>query len=122
MGTDMPAEPITLYTGPERRRAEDRITEARLRHLEEQMADIAVVMRDAVTAGLRDAVADPQLWDAAGKAMRQQAQSAAGGWLLGGVGALGKRLAWIVAIAAGVYALGGWSALAALIKAQAAGQ
>lgn len=122
MGTDMPAEPITLYTGPERRRAEDRITDARLRHLEEQMADIAVTMRQAVGQGLRDAVADPQLWDAAAKAMRQQAQSAAGGWLLGGVGALGKRAAWVIAIGAGVYALGGWSALAALIKAQAAGQ
>ena len=93
-------DPTQLYTGPERRRAEDRITEARLRHLELQMADIAVTMRDAVTAGLRDAVADPQLWEAAGRAMREQAQSAAGGWLLGGVGALGKRAAWIVAIGA----------------------
>lgn len=109
-----------MYSGPERRRAEDRITEARLRQLEEQQADIAVTMREAVRQGLRDAVADPQLWDAAGKAMREQAQSAAGGWLLGGVGALGKRAAWILAIGAGVYALGGWSALVALIKAQAA--
>lgn len=114
-------DPTPLYAGPDRRRAEDRITEARLRQLEAQMADIAVTMRDAVGHGLRDAVADPQLWEAAGKAMREQAQSAAGGWLLGGVGALGKRVAWIVAIGAGVYALGGWSALAALIKAQAAG-
>lgn len=110
---------IPTYTGPDRR-AEDRLTAARVRVLEEQMADIAVVMREAVRAGLRDAVADPQLWDAAGKAMREQAQSAAGGWLLGGVGALGKRAAWILAIGAGVYALGGWSALVALIKAQAA--
>jgi hypothetical protein len=111
----------SAYTGPERRRTEDRITEARLRALEQQMADIAVTMREAVGAGLRDAVADPQLWEAAGRAMREQAQSAAGGWLLGGVGALGKRAAWVLAIGAGVYALGGWSALVALIKAQAAG-
>ena len=114
-------EPTQLYAGPERRRAEDRITDARLLALEHQMADIAVTMRESVTAGLRDAVADPQLWEAAGRAMREQAQSAAGGWLLGGVGALGKRAAWVIAIDAGVYALGGWSALGALIKAQAAG-
>lgn len=114
-------DPTPMYTDPDRR-AEDRITSARLRVLEEQMADIAVTMRHSVTAGLRDAVADPELWEAVGKAMREQTQSAAGGWLLGGIGALGKRAAWIVAIGAGVYALGGWSALVALIKAQAAGQ
>lgn len=111
-------DPTPLYTGPERRRAEDRLTDSRLRALEMQMADIAVTMREAVSAGLRDAVADPQLWEAGGRAMREQAQSAAGGWLLGGIGALGKRAAWIVAIGAGVYALGGWGALGTLLKAQ----
>lgn len=76
---------------------------------------------EAVAEGIRSAVGDPRLWDAAGRAMREQAQSAAGGWLLGGIGGLAKRLAWIVAIGAGVYALGGWSALAALVKAQGFG-
>lgn len=108
-------DPTPIYTGPDRR-AEDRITAARLRVLEEQMADIAVTMRHSVTAGLRDAVADPELWEAAGKAMREQAQSAAGGWLLGGARALLQRAAWVVAILSGVYALGGWGAVVAWVK------
>lgn len=72
----------------------------------------------AVERGIMAAVANPALWDAAGKAMRQQAQSAAGGWLLGGIKAAATRAAWIVAILAGVYALGGWSAVMALLKGQ----
>lgn len=105
---------------PDRRRSHDRITDARLRQLEDQMADIAVTMREAVHTGLRDAVSDPQLWEAAGAAMREQAQSAAGGWLLGGLGAVGKRIGWVLVIAGGVYLLGGWGALVAFVKAQAA--
>lgn len=75
---------------------------------------------DAVEAGIMRAVANPALWDAAGKAMRQQAQSAAGGWLLGGIKAAATRAAWIIAIVAGVYALGGWAAVLALLKGHGA--
>lgn len=75
-------------------------------------------IRDAVRDGIRDAVADPELWAAAGAAMRSQAQSAAGGILLGGLRELVRRIAWVLAIAGGVYLIGGWSALAALVKAQ----
>ena len=76
-------------------------------------------IRAAVAEGIRDAVGDPALWEAAGKAMREQAQSAAGGWLLGGVRVLLARATWVVAIMAGVYALGGWSALVAFVKSGA---
>ena len=110
----------SAYTGPERRRTEDRITEARLRALEQQMADIAVVMRESVRGGLRDAVADPELWDAAGAAMRAQAQSAAGGWLLGGVRSAANKAAWIGAVLLGLYALGGPTAVVAFVKSQLA--
>ena len=48
-------------------------------------------------------MSNPALWEAAGVAMRAQAQSAAGGWLLGGMRAMFTRAAWIVAILAGVY-------------------
>jgi hypothetical protein len=89
------------YTGPERR------------------APVHDAIRAAVAEGIRDAVSDPALWDAAGKAMREQAQSAAGGWLLGGVHVLLARVTWVVAIMAGVYALGGWSALVAFVKSGA---
>lgn len=73
----------------------------------------------AVESGIMRAVSNPALWEAAGAAMRQQAQSAAGGWLLGGVKAAATRVAWVVAIIAGVYALGGWGAVLALLKGQA---
>ena len=92
------------YQGPERRAA-------RVDHLEQAITE-------AVAAGIRQAVSDPAMWDAAGKAMREQAQSAAGGWLIGGVRALITRLAWVVAILVGVYLLGGWGAVVALVKGQ----
>lgn len=93
------------YTGPERR-APSRVMEH--------------AITEAVAAGIRQAVSDPGMWDAAGKAMREQAQSAAGGWLIGGLRALATRAAWIVVIFAGVYALGGWGAVVALVKGQGA--
>lgn len=93
------------YAGPERRQP-NIIT--------------AAAIEDAVAAGIRQAAADPALWAAAGAAMRAQAQSAAGGWLLGGLRAMATRAAWAVAILAGVYALGGWGAVVALLKGQGA--
>lgn len=75
---------------------------------------------DAVEAGILRAVSNPALWEAAGAAMRSQAQSAAGGWLLGGLRAMVNRAAWIIAILAGVYALGGWGAVVALVKGHGA--
>lgn len=93
------------YTGPERRQPN---------------VVTAQAIQRAVAEGIRQAVADPALWEAAGAAMRAQAQSAAGGWLLGGLRAMATRTAWIVAVIAGVYALGGWGAVLALIKAQGA--
>ena len=74
----------------------------------------------AVEIGITRAVSNPALWEAAGVAMRQQAQSAAGGWLLGGLRAAATRAAWVVAIVVGVYVLGGWGAVLALLKGQAA--
>lgn len=70
----------------------------------------------AVAAGIRAAVSDPEFWTAAAAAMRLRAQQEAGGWVLGGARAVLSRIAWLLAIGAGVYALGGWGALVAYIK------
>ncbi len=86
--------------------------------MSEERAQLEQAITEAVAAGIRQAVSDPAMWESAGKAMREQAQSAAGGWLIGGLRALATRAAWIVVIVAGVYALGGWGAVAALIKGQ----
>jgi hypothetical protein len=99
----MPDSHAPNYTGPERRQPNIVTAQA---------------IQSAVADGIRQAVSDPALWDAAGKAMREQAKSAAGGWLIGGVRAVLTRAAWIVAILAGVYALGGWGAVLAFVKSQ----
>lgn len=80
------------------------------------------LIEEAVAEGIRRAVSDPRTWEAAGNAMREQAHSAAGGWILGGVMTLLKRIAWVVIIVSGVYALGGWTAVVTLFKTQGVGQ
>lgn len=77
-------------------------------------------LQRAVAAGIKAAVADPEMWAAAMKAMQNKAQSEAGGWLLGGVKTALSKVAWIVAIGLGVYLVGGWGALVSLIKGSAA--
>jgi hypothetical protein len=72
----------------------------------------------AVARGIQLAMSDPKLWEAAGSAMRAHAHATAGGWLIGGAVTLSKRLAWAVTILAGIYFLGGWSAVVAFVKTQ----
>lgn len=104
-------------------RAEDYLA-SQIGRLDDEMAAMKTAneqaIASAVEAGIMRAVSNPALWEAAGVAMRQQAQSAAGGWLLGGIKAAATRAAWIIAIVAGVYALGGWGAVLALLKGQGA--
>lgn len=87
--------------------------------MSENREELEKAITEAVAAGIRQAVSDPAMWESAGKAMREQAQSAAGGWLIGGLRALATRAAWAVVIVAAVYALGGWGAVATLFKSQA---
>lgn len=74
------------------------------------------LVRDAVAEGIRIAVSDPRLWSDALAAMQAHAQQQAGGWLLGWVKALISKALLFVVIGLGVYALGGWGALAAFFK------
>lgn len=76
----------------------------------------AEMIAQAVTAGIRAAVADPAMWQAGSEAMERMWRDKAGGWLLGNLKALASRVAWVAAIGLAVYAMGGWSALMALIK------
>ena len=63
------------------------------------------------------AVSNPALWAAAASAMRNRAQTAAGGVLFGGVRGVASKLAWVLAGLLAVYALGGWSAVVTVAKA-----
>lgn len=98
------ADDSTDYAGPDRRKPHTPTT-----------ADTDAI-RQAVADGIREAVSDPALWEAAGKAMREQAQSAAGGWLLGGLRTLLNRLGWALLIVAGIYTIGGWPSVVAFLK------
>lgn len=70
----------------------------------------------ALEAALLRAASDSRVWAAAGSALQRHARDQAGGWLLGGLRALGTKLGWLLVIVGGVYLLGGWSALVALFK------
>ena len=59
--------------------------------LQTMKAAVAEEIAVAVERGLMRAVGNPALWKAASVAMRAQAQSAAGGWLLGGMRAMFTR-------------------------------
>jgi hypothetical protein len=74
--------------------------------------DIAVAVRD----GIRAAMSDPDVWSAAVEAIQIHAKSQAGGWLFGGIKAMVSKILWVLLIGGGVYALGGWAALTALMK------
>ena len=74
------------------------------------------LVRDAVGDAIRDTSADPEVWAAIILAIQTRAKEEAGGWLFGGLKAIFSRIAWVLVIGGGVYALGGWTALAALFK------
>ncbi len=74
------------------------------------------VVRDAVAEGIRVAVSDPKLWADALRAMQTHAQTEAGGWMFGWLKAIASKALLFTVVGLGVYAIGGWSALAALFK------
>lgn len=74
----------------------------------------------AIQAANMRTVSDPAFWAAAGEALQRQARDQAGGFVLGGLKALARKLGWLLLIVGGVYLVGGWSALAALWKSATA--
>jgi hypothetical protein len=61
-------------------------------------------------------VSDPAFWAAAGAALRREARDQAGGFVLDGVRNTFRWVAWVLLIGMGVYLVGGWTALLALVK------
>jgi hypothetical protein len=107
---DKPQDPgsIVDWNGLEDRRAPNQIT--------------ARAIENAVAAGIQAAVSDPNTWNLAGQAMRQQAEAHAGGWLMAGIKAALTKVAWVSVIFLGVYMLGGWGAVVSLLKGQGIGK
>lgn len=103
-------------------RAEDYLA-GQIGRLDDEMAAMkqanSQAIAAAVEAGIMRAVANPALWDAAGRAMRQQAQTTAGGWLLGGLVKALKQVAWIAVFVLAAYQFAGWVGVMGLLKTQA---
>jgi len=89
-----------------------------LGELREAMSEVATPdgIAKAVEDGMRSALVNPETWAEAMKGIQKAAQQEAGGWLIGGIKSFLSRVAWVVVIGLGVYMLGGWTALAALLK------
>ncbi len=91
-------------------RLQDQVTDGRGEALHAEQ------LTAAVTSGIRAAVSDPALWAAAMAAIQTKAASETGGWLLGGLRTALSKAAWVFVIGLGVYLVGGWGAIVALVK------
>ena len=84
-----------------------------------QHAEMEQRIPQLMAQGIVQAVGNPATWQAGREAMRRQAREAAGGWLLGGIKFLVDKLLWAAVALLAIYTLGGWPALAAILKAKA---
>lgn len=95
----------------------EKIDEVRLR--EETLTHLKDVMRDAVREGVRDLVTEETIaafWSGGMAMLQQQAAQHAGRFVLGGLWGLFRKASLFLLLGGAVYALGGWTALAALAK------
>jgi hypothetical protein len=96
----------------------EKVEEVRLR--EETLDHLKAVMRDAVREGVRDLVTEETIaafWSGGLTMLQQQAAQHAGRFVLGGLWGLFRKASLFLLLGGAVYALGGWTALAALAKA-----
>lgn len=83
-----------------------------------QMTKLRQDVPAMMAEGIRTAVGDPATWQAARKAMTAQAETAAGGWLLGMLKFAIDKLLWALVALIAIYWAGGLPALLALLKAK----
>ena len=69
--------------------------------------------------GIAAAVGNPATWEAARAAMHRQAKDATGGIVLRGVRFLVDKLFWGAVAVGALYMMGGWPAVAAIVKLKA---
>lgn len=96
----------------------ERAEEVRLK--EETLQHMRGLMREAVRDGVRDLVTEETIeafWAGGLGMLQKQATEHAGRFVLGGLWGLARKASLFLALGGLVYALGGWSALAALFKA-----
>ena len=99
---------------PDRRRgpAEVRLTDETIAYMEERIAA-------AVGSGIKSAMTEDTaaaFWAAGLSVLQKQATQHAGRFVLGGLVGVVRKLGLFLTLGGIVYAMGGWSALAALFK------
>ncbi len=72
---------------------------------------------DAVSAGIKAALADPTTWTAAAGGARASTEKHAGQWMVSTLWSVVRKAFWFTLAGLVVYSVGGWSALSALWKA-----
>lgn len=97
----------------DRRATEVRLTDETIQYLEDRIAS-------AVGTGIKNAMTEDTaaaFWAAGLTVLQRQATDHAGRFVLGGLWGLARKAGLFLMLGGIVYALGGWSALAALAKA-----
>lgn len=97
----------------DRRATEVRLTDETIQYLEDRIAS-------AVGTGIKSAMTEDTaaaFWAAGLSVLQRQATNHAGRFVLGGLWGLVRKASLFLMLGGIVYALGGWAALAALIKA-----
>ena len=97
----------------DRRATEVRLTDETIQYLEDRIAS-------AVGTGIKSAMTEDTaaaFWAAGLSVLQRQATNHAGRFVLGGLWGLVRKASLFLMLGGIVYALGGWSALAALAKA-----
>lgn len=95
----------------------DRVDEVRLK--EETLQHMQSLMREAVRQGVQDLVTErtiEQFWAGGLNMLQKQATQHAGRFVLGGLWGLARKASLFILLGGMVYAVGGWTALAALFK------
>lgn len=93
---------------------------ARNAELATSMSTLEQRIPELMAAGIVAAVSNPATWAAGRDAMRRQARDAAGNWLLGLLRFAADKALWLGLFFAATYWVGGWPAVAAMLKLKAA--
>ncbi|MGI9217126.1 MAG: hypothetical protein ACR2JA_09045 [Hydrogenophaga sp.] len=121
------AEPRSMDERMHRAERTLNIQGAHHEHLANQISELTVGIRELerripelMAQGIVAAVSSPATWEAAQNAMQARALNAAGGWLIGSLRFVVDKLLWACLALLAVYTLGGWPAIAAMLKLKAA--
>ena len=96
--------------------------ERKLQILQALAGMLPEMIRDGTAQGLRSALAEPETWAAAATGFRKAARLEAGEAVMSGLSALLRKVLLFITLGALIYWVGGWAALAGLIKALSGSQ